>query len=80
MIKNVLPLAIVGVLGLGLIYVVYKMFTSKKNISAPQIMLQTPNKPVHSGRVVASKGTISSASHRMNFPEQYSRGTYAYYQ
>jgi hypothetical protein len=80
-IKNVLPLAIVGVLGLGIIWVVYKMFTSKKNVLAPIVPIHVPSGPVHAApRVVGSKGTISSAAHRMNFSNQYSPGSYAYYQ
>jgi hypothetical protein len=71
--KNILPFAILGIVGLGIIWVVYKMFSSKKDEPVPHVVpIRAPSGPLHtSSRIVDTTGTGPSAAHKTRYANQY---------
>ncbi|MGC2573392.1 MAG: hypothetical protein WA364_17905 [Candidatus Nitrosopolaris sp.] len=70
MAKNVLPFVILGIAGLGVVWVLYKMFKSKdqhRPVTHAPIPIHT-SVPVHAGhRIVSSVGTGPSAAHKARY-------------
>ena len=75
MAKNILPFVILGIVGLGVVWVLYKIFKSKKDEhcgpATPYSACTCSSSmyvPVHTGhRIVSSSGTGPSAAHKARY-------------